>query len=166
MIELNFGILIFLPPGWLIMAFVILFESLLMSKILNKTYFDKRIYRVTTATNVISGIISFLASSNVISDIISTLASLRRISQQWDVFWFPWVSKYEVWVTDNEIMKLFYIYYACAFVLTLLIEILTNWLFLRKFYKIKELIIATIIVNILSYIVGTFVLYSYSFGVW
>ncbi len=150
-LNVSFGIFAFLPQGWIFMAFVILFESLLMSKTLNKTYFDKRIYGVTTATNIISGIIGILAS-------------LKLNGGWWLVVWFPWVSNNEVDVTNNESMKWLYILYACAFVLTLIIEILTNWLFLRKFYKIKELIIATIIVNILSYIVGTFVLYSYSFG--
>jgi hypothetical protein len=150
-LNVSFGIFAFLPQGWLFMAFVILFESLLMSKILQKTYFDKRIYGVTTATNFISGIIGILAS-------------LKLNGGWWLVVWFPWVSNNEVDVTNNESMKWLYILYACAFVLTLIIEILTNWLFLRKHFKVKEIIIATILVNILSYIVGTFVLYSYSFG--
>jgi hypothetical protein len=121
-----------------------------MSKILNKTFFDKRIYQVSAATNVLSGIIGILTS-------------LKLNGGWWLVVWFPWVSNNEVDVTNNESMKWLYILYASAFAFTLIIEILTNWLFLRKFYKIKELIISTIIVNILSYIVGTFVLYSYSF---
>lgn len=150
-LNVSFGIFAFLPQGWLFMAFVILFESLLMSKILNKTYFDKRIYGVTTATNIISGIIGILAS-------------LKLNGGWWLVVWFPWVSNNEVDVTNNESMKWIYILYACAFALTLIIEILTNWLLLRKHYKAKELITTTILVNILSYIIGTFVLYSYSFG--
>lgn len=150
-LNVSFGIFAFLPQGWLFMAFVILFESLLMSKILQKTCFDQRIYGVTTATNFISGIIGILAS-------------LKLNGGWWLVVWFPWVSNNEVEVTNNESMKWLYILYTCAFVLTLIIEILTNWLFLRKHFKVKEIIIATILVNILSYIVGTFVLYSYSFG--
>lgn len=150
-LNVSFGIFAFLPQGWLFMAFVILFESLLMSKILNKTYFDKRIYGVTTATNIISGIIGILAS-------------LKLNGGWWLVVWFPWVSNNEVDVTNNESMKWLYILYACAFALTLIIEMLTNWLLLRKHYKAKELISTTIFVNFLSYIVGTFVLYSYSFG--
>jgi len=150
-LNVSFGIFAFLPQGWLFMAFVILFESLLMSKILNKAYFDKRIYGVTTATNIISGIIGILAS-------------LKLNGGWWLVVWFPWVSNNEVDVTNNESMKWLYILYACAFALTLIIEILTNWLLLRKHYKAKKLITTTILVNILSYIVGTFVLYSYSFG--
>ena len=150
-LNVSFGIFAFLPQGWLFMAFVILFESLLLSKILQKTYFDKRIYGVTTATNFISGLIGILAS-------------LKLNGGWWLVVWFPWVSNNEVDITNNESMKWLYILYACAFALTLIIEILTNWLLLRKHYKVKELITSTIIVNILSYIVGTFVLYSYSFG--
>ena len=150
-LNVSFGIFAFLPQGWLFMAFVILFESLLMSKILNKTYFDKRIYGVTTATNIISGIIGILAS-------------LKLNGGWWLVVWFPWVSNNEVDVTNNESMKWLYILYACAFALTLIFEILTNWILLRKHYKAKELITTTILVNFLSYIVGTFVLYSYSFG--
>jgi hypothetical protein len=150
-LNVSFGIFAFLPQGWLFMAFVILFESLLFSRILNKTYFDVRIYGVITATNVISGVIGILAS-------------LKLNGGWWLVVWFPWVSNNEVNTNNSESMKWLYVLYACAFILTLLIEILTNWIFLRNFYKIKKIIIVTLLVNILSYIVGTFVLYSYSFG--
>ena len=140
-----------MPQGWLFMAFVILIEALLMAKILNKTYFHKKIYGVAVATNVISGLIGILSS-------------LKLNGGWWLVVWFPWVSNNEVNTSDSETMKWLYILYVSAFIITLIIELLINWIFLRKTYKLKNILTATLIVNILSYIVGTFVLYSYSFG--
>jgi hypothetical protein len=150
LLNVSFGIFAFTPLGWLFMAFVILFEGLLVTRLLLSKWFDIRIYRVTAWTNIISGIIGI---------IISIL-----LNGGWYlVVWFPWVSEHEINLTRDGSLQFLIIYYAAAFALTLIIETLTNILFLRKQYPTKKIFKTTVIANILSYAVGTIVLYSYSF---
>lgn len=154
LLNVSFGIFAFLPQGWLFMAFVILIECLLLSKFLNHKWFNKRIYSIVLFSNVISGVIGI-----IISMILN--------GGWWLVVWFPWVSNKEVFDFGNdpsEAIKWLIIYYLCAFILTIVLETITNWLFLRKQYKTRKLIKTTLLVNIISYAVGSIVLYSYSFG--
>jgi len=148
LLNVSFGIYAFLPQGWLFMAFIILIESVILTKFLSHKWYDKRIYGITTLTNTISGIIGI-----VISIVLN--------GGWWMVVWFPWVSSYEV---RPENIKWLVIFYACAFILTIIIELFTNWLFLKKHYKSKQILIASMIANIVSYAVGSLVLYSYSFS--
>jgi hypothetical protein len=141
---------VFLPQGWLFMAFVIFIESLLLTKFLNHCWFSKRIYTVTTITNVISGIVGIIIS-------------MALNGGWWLVVWFPWVGNNEV-DTNFEGLKWLSIFYISAFVLTIIIEMILNYLFLRKQYKRKKILISTLIANIISYFIGTIVLYSYSFS--
>jgi len=151
LLNVSFGIFAFLPQGWLFMAFVILIESAIMTKFLKHQWFNKRIYVTTTLTNTISGIVGIVVS--------------MALNGGWFlVVWFPWVSSHEVNTNNAENIKWLVIFYACAFILTIIIELLTNWLFLKKYYKGKQILIASIIANIVSYAVGTLVLYSYSFS--
>ena len=80
------------------------------------------------------------------------------------VVWFPWVSSHEINISKSENLKGLIIFYIVAFVLSILIELLVNWLLLRKRHKTKRIIISTLIANIASYLIGTIALYSYSFG--
>ena len=150
LLDVSFGIFAFLPQGWLFMAFVILIECVIMTKILNKNWFDKRIYGIAALTNVISGIIGI-----VISMILNGGWYL--------VVWFPWVSSNEINLSNNESLKALIFFYALAFILSIIIESLINWLLLRKRFKTKQILITTLIANIASYAIGTIVLYSYSF---
>lgn len=154
LLNVSFGIFAFLPQGWLFMAFVILIECLFLSKFLNHKWLDKRIYCVIAASNVISGLVGI-----VVSMILN--------GGWWLVIWFPWVSNKEVFdFSDNstEVLRWLTIYYLCAFILTILLETITNWLFLKKQYETKKIIKTTLLVNIISYIIGSIVLYSYSFS--
>ena len=149
-LNVSFGIYAFMPQGWLFMLFVILIECLIMTLVLKHNWFDKKIYLASTISNLTSGIVGILAS-------------LKLNGGWWLVVWFPWVSNNEVNTSNSESLKWLYVLYGCAFVLSILIESLINWLFLRKQLATKPILLATIIVNIASYLIGTFILYSYSF---
>jgi len=150
LLDVSFGIFAFMPLGWLFMAFVILIECVILTKILKHQWFNKRIYGAATLTNIISGVIGIVIS-------------IMLNGGWWLVVWFPWVSSHEVYAKTEDI-KWLAIYYVCAFIMTIIIESLTNWLFLKKYYKKKQILIASVIANIVSYAVGTLVLYSYSFS--
>jgi len=149
LLNVSFGIFALLPQGWLFMLFVILIECIILTKFLKNKWFNKRIYGTATLANMVSG-----AAGMIISIALN--------GGWWLVVWFPWVSSNEV-RTEAHIKWLF-IYYACAFVLTIIIELLANWLFLKKYYKGKKILTATMLANIASYTVGTLVLYLYSFS--
>lgn len=140
-----------MPQGWLFMIFVIFFECFIITRILLPKWTDKIIYVRTALTNIISGIVGI-----VISMILNGGWYL--------VVWFPWVSSNEVDLSQKEQqLQPLIIYYAAAFLLTLMIEISTNILFLSKYYSVKKIVSATVIANIFSYAVGSLALYSYSF---
>jgi hypothetical protein len=128
-----------------------LIECLILTKIFNQSWFNKKIYGITTFTNVISGIVGI-----VISMILNGGWYL--------VVWFPWVSRNEITLSNKESLSGLIIFYLIAFILTIIIETITNWLFLRKQYKTKQILITTLTANIISYAIGTILLYSYSFG--
>ena len=148
LLNVSFGIFAFMPQGWLFMFFVILIESIILTKLLKHQWYNERIYGTAILTNTISGIVGIIAS-------------IALNGGWWLVVWFPWVSRYEV---HTENIKWLVIFYACAFILTIIIELFINWLFLKKRYKTKQILIASMIANIVSYAVGTLVLYSYSFS--
>jgi hypothetical protein len=150
MLNVSFGIYAFLPQGWIFMLFVILFEAFLFSKLISNKYFELRAY-------------SSVFISNLISGIFGIMASLKLNGGWWIVVWFPWVSKNEVDRANLDAMNSLYLIYGIAFCLTLIIEVLVNTLILRKKSSIISIVKSTVLVNILSYIIGTYVLYSYSF---
>ncbi|MEQ3662418.1 MAG: hypothetical protein ABNG96_06990 [Flavobacterium sp.] len=153
MIQLNvsFGIFAFLPQGWIFMAFVILIECLSISKMLSNKWKNWKLYKTVTLSNLISGIIGIIVS-------------MILNGGWWLVVWFPWVSNHEIDAKNPESLKSLMIFYLVAFILSVLIETLINYLILKKDYNSKKIISSTLIVNIISYVVGTIVLYSYSFN--
>ena len=146
LLNVSFGIFAFMPLGWLFMAFIIAIECFLMSKILAKQWRNKRVCNSVIFSNIISGIIGIIIS-------------LVITGGWWLVVWFPWVGRKEA---DPNLW--FVIYYIVAFVLSVIIETITNILFLKKEYKKSEIIRATLIVNIVTYLLGSVILYSYSFN--
>jgi hypothetical protein len=150
LLDVSFGIFAFMPMGWIFMAFVIIIECVVMTRWLLPVWFNKRIYGVAALTNIISGLTGI-----VISMILNGGWYL--------VVWFPWVSNNEIDLTRKGALLALIIFYLLAFVLTLVIEITTNILFLKKRYPKRKIIGATIVANVISYAVGTLVLYSYSF---
>lgn len=153
MIPLNvsFGIFAFLPQGWIFMIFVMFMESILISLIIKRKWNSRFAYQTAFISNTISGIIGFIVS-------------MALNGGWWLVVWFPWVSDNEVSLSDNESLQHLAIYYACAFLLTLLIESVVNYFCLRKSEPTRKILTTTVFVNVISYVVGSVVLYSYSFG--
>lgn len=151
LINVSFGIFAFLPEGWLFMILIMLLESFILSKLLCHKKFDKQIYISIFGSNTISGAMG----------IITTLA----LNGGWIlVVWFPWVSSHEINISEPGNLLIFVLFYLVAFILTLILESFTNWLLLKRKYKTRQILINTLIANIISYLIGTFILYSYSFG--
>jgi len=150
MIPLNvsFGIYVLLPQGWAFMITIILIECLGLSYILTKKWYSRKAYKTAIFPNLISGIIGFIGS-------------IVMNGGWWLVVWFPWVSYNEV--RGPEGFKSLAIFYGIAFVLTLLIEGLVNYLILKNDFKKSKIMKTTIIVNIISYAIGSSAMYSYSF---
>jgi hypothetical protein len=149
-LDVSFGIFAFMPMGWVFMAFVIVIECLVMTRSLLPVWYNKRVYTITMLTNIISGLTGI-----VISMILNGGWYL--------VVWFPWVSNNEIDLTKKGALSSLIIFYLLTFILTLVIETITNILFLESRYAKRKIIKATIIANVSSYAVGTLVLYSYSF---
>ncbi len=148
LLNVSFGIYAFLPQGWIFMITIILLECLGMSKLLNKTWYHKKIFKTAVFSNLISGVVGFIGS-------------MILNGGWWLVVWFPWVSDYEVRGTEG--MKSLIIFYGIAFILTLIIEGLVNYRMLKQDYQKKEILKTTLIVNVLSYTIGSFAMYTYSF---
>lgn len=148
LLNVSFGIYAFLPQGWIFMIVIILIECLVLSYILTEKWHDKNLYKTTIFSNLISGIIGIVGS-------------MILNGGWWLVVWFPWVSYNEV--SGMEGFKQLTIFYTIAFILTILIEGLVNFLMLKKDYQKSKIIKTTLVVNILSYTIGSLAMYSYSF---
>ncbi|MEQ8925980.1 MAG: hypothetical protein RLO81_09230 [Fulvivirga sp.] len=148
LLNVSFGIYAFLPQGWVFMIAIILIECLGISYFLTYKWFNKKIYKTTMLSNLISGIIGIIGS-------------MILNGGWWLVVWFPWVSNNEV--SGAEGLNLLVMFYAIAFLLTLLIEGLVNYLLLKRYYKKSQVLKTTFIVNIISYTIGSLAMYSYSF---
>ncbi len=150
LLNVSFGIFALMPLGWLFMAFVIILEAVVLTRLLTPQWFSGSIYRVAAWTNMISGILGF----------ITTLV----LNGGWfTVIWFPWVSNNEIDLSVEDAMQFLMIFYAIAFALSVGVELCANLIFLAKTYPRPKIVKATIIANVLSYAAGTVVLYSYSF---
>ena len=148
LINVSFGIFAFLPEGWLFMILIMLLESFILSKLLCHKKIDKQIYISIFGSNIISGAVG----------IITTLA----LNGGWIlVVWFPWVSSHEINISEPGNLLIFVLFYLVAFILTLILESFTNWLFLKRKYKTRQILINTLIANIISYLIGTFILYYF-----
>jgi hypothetical protein len=151
LLNVSFGIFAFMPQGWLFMAFVIFCECFIVSKLLIKKWKNGKIYLAVGGTNIISGLLGIIVS--------------MLLNGGWYlVVWFPWVSSNEINLSLTSEQIGLIIFYIICFIISLVVETNTNILFLKKRYEKKEIIKATVIANIVTYIVGSALLYSYSFG--
>jgi hypothetical protein len=149
LLNVSFGIFAFMPQGWIFMVLVILIECIGLSYLLTKQWKNKRISITVTVSNIISGF-------------IGGLISMLLNGGWWLVIWLPWVSDNEVNI-DTGLNGLI-IYYILAFLLTIIIETVYNVLLLKREYKTMKIVKSTLLINILTYLIGSIVMYSYSFG--
>ena len=132
------------------MVLIILLEAWLMSRWLCQKRFDRRITGTVFLSNCVSGL----------TGIITTMI----LNGGWIlVVWFPWVSTHEIDITSPDNLIEFGIIYLIAFVLSVLIEALINWLMLRKHYSTRQILKSTLLANVVSYLLGSLILYSFSF---
>lgn len=148
LLNVSFGIYAFLPQGWIFMVSIILIECIGFSYLLTKKWKDGKIYKTIIISNLISGIIGIIGS-------------MTLNGGWWLVIWFPWVSDNEV--IEKEGFKWLAILYAIAFVLTILIEGIVNYLMLKKDYSKSQVLKMTLVINVISYAVGSLAMYTYSF---
>lgn len=147
----SFGKYATMPMGWIFMVCIIIFEAVLMSKILKPRKFDFGIMFSSAISNVASGAIGAAVS--------------KAINDGWMlIIWFPWVSQLEVDTTNTNSLFEFALYLAAAFIGTVFIEVIINSILLRRNYYFKTVMRATIITNVISYIIGCLIIYSYSFS--
>jgi hypothetical protein len=151
--NVSFGILAFMPLGWLFMAAIIVLESIVLSRL-----HDGRWWHTKTALTA--------AAANVASGVIGLGLSLWLNGGWWLVVWMPWVSDNEVnWASRASLLKLT-IYYLVAFVLSVVIEALIEQLLLRKRSPWARIWRFCLLANVLSYLLGSIAMYSWSFGLW
>lgn len=146
-LNVSFGLYAFLPQGWIFMIAIIFIECIVLSLILSKKWLNEKIYNTIIFSNLISGI-------------IGVLISFLLNGGWWLIVWFPWVSSNEV---SSPIEMSFLEYYLFAFLSTLLIEGIFNSVILRRVYKLYSIIPGTLLVNVVSYLIGSVAMYSYSF---
>ncbi|MFP4697871.1 MAG: hypothetical protein ACLFMO_04100 [Eubacteriales bacterium] len=127
---------------------VLVLESFLMSKYIEKKRFNKKI----TLTTVIS---------NIISGIIGVFLSLAYNGGWWLVCWFPWVSRNEVRFEDTSN---FIIYFIVALILSIVIELVVNMIVLCKKYRVTQIAKGTLLANIISNGIVITVMYIISFS--
>ena len=151
MLNVSFGIFAFMPQGWVFMILIMLLESFIMSELLCKRKFTRRITASVFCSNFISGLFGF-----IITLIINGGWML--------VVWFPWVSSHEIDFSAPNALVGFIVFYLVAFVLSVLTEILINYIILGRIYPFGKILKATLLANIASYLLGSIVLYSYSFS--
>ena len=146
--NVSFGIYAFLPQGWIFMMAIILIECLGFSKLMTSKWKETKIYLTMIISNLVSGTIGIIGSMLVNGG-------------WWLVVWFPWVSSNEV--RGDKAFKWLAIFYLIAFVLTILIEGAINLYRLKENYPRREIITHTLIVNVISYLIGSSAMYAYSF---
>lgn len=147
-LNVSFGIYAFLPQGWIFMIVIILIECLALSKLLSNKWKNKKIYISVIFSNFISGLLGIIGS-------------MILNGGWWLVVWFPWVSEHEV--NGSEAFKWLAILYLIAFVLTIIIEGIINVQILKRNYKMRKIVTNTLLINGLSYLIGSLAMYTYSF---
>jgi hypothetical protein len=152
LLDVSFGIFAFLPLGWIFMAFVIILECYLISKLLTNKWNNLRIYLVVSCSNISSGLVGIVTS--------------MILNGGWYlVVWFPWVSSNEINIHKMDSLKALIFFYLLSFIVSIILETIINLIFLRHYYSKKNIIKSTLIANIATYLIGSLILYSYSFGV-
>jgi hypothetical protein len=148
--NVMFGVYALVTKGWLFMLAIIVLECLFLSRFLQSSWWDNRIALFTFIANVVSGSIGFAGS-------------LLLTGGWWLVVWFPWVSQNEIRTPGDGLF--FMAYYLVAFVLSVLIEGFIQLLALNRRYPTERIVTGIIYANLLSYALGSLLMYSFSFGV-
>lgn len=144
--NVSFGIFAMLPLGWMLIVFFILLECVLMSKSLNRSWFNKKIVGTTILSNLTSGIIGILTTMIINVSWILVIIIFHEVN-------------YEINISSSEELHGLIKFYLVSFVFSIFIELLVNWLLLRKQHETKQIVISTIIANTVSYLIGVIALF-------
>lgn len=144
----SFGQVIFYPYGIIFILLVIIAECMVVSKLISFVYINKNVWIVVFVANWISATLEYLASYCV--DAVC-----------WPVLWLPLVSNYDIAAPCD--INTFIIYYFSTFLITIIIEIGVLLLMFRNKYRSKEVVKATMLSNLLTFIFGSLVMYSCTF---
>jgi hypothetical protein len=151
-LDIIFGIFDLIAMGWVYMILIILIECFIATKLLNKKeWYNTKVWLTITTSNIITGFIG----------IKTTLFFFNKGS--FHKVWFPWISDcYMCWDNQRHIGEMIY-YLFLAFILSLIIEFIINFIILSRFYNIKSIFRTTLIANIASYVFGAIIIYLYFF---
>ena len=119
--------------GWLFLIVVLIVESLLLSIILNKALFNKK----TTLAVVIS---------NLATSLIGFIIFDQERNGGYLLSWIP-INEYHGELRTHETVKLYF--YCLA--LTLVFELIINYIILKKQHSLFKIALGTIIVNVVTY---------------
>lgn len=149
LLATSFGKYSSLPLGWIFMAILIIGEALIMSQLLSRRMSNPTVIFPTCVSNILSALAGAMVS--------------KAINGGWMlVVWFPWVSSVEINVDEQNSLFLFIVYIIFSFIATVFIEVILNYMMMKR-RGFKRVMQATIISNIITYVVGCFALYAYSF---
>jgi hypothetical protein len=149
--NVSFGIFVLMPLGWAFMTAIVLLEISMISRLLGSSWWKKDFIWPVIVANAVSGAIGFAVT-------------LFVNGGWWLVVWMPLVSSKEVDLAKQFIV--ISIYYVVAFLISVAIEGVVEQLMLRRRAEKKRLWRACVYSNIVSYVLGGAVLYSWSFGLW
>lgn len=149
---------IYLPNfwAWMFLLFVLIAEGLLLSLYLRKVQFDRKIYLCVIFSNSITTLIGFLLfdEKNYGGHLLN---------------WIPlyvhgWAletgESHEVLLWSQTILFLF-----VSFIASTIFEAILNFIILRRTYKTKAIFKGTLIVNLVTYLVGALIIFSYGFTI-
>lgn len=149
--NVSFGIYALMPLGWAFMVAIVLLEILMISRLLGGVWWKKCFAWPVIVANAVSGAIGFAVS-------------LLMNGGWWLVVWMPWISPNEVDLTKQ--FTVISVYYAGAFLISVATEGLVEQLMLRRRAEKKKVWLGCVSSNVVSYVLGGTVLYSWSFGLW
>jgi hypothetical protein len=140
------------PLGWSVFLLVIIAEGIIMSQFLENKKFEARIMLPCCVSNIVSAVAGALLS--------------KVVNNGWMlVVWFPWVSSVDIDLNNSESFITFVTTLVGAFIFTVIIEVILNWMMMKS-RGFKRVMSATVLANVISYVVACFFLYAYSFNLY
>lgn len=138
----------FLPGlfGWFFLFFVLISESLLLSKYLTKTWLSKNVFVSVIVANLITTVIGYF-----LLDVEKNGGHLLN--------WIP-VYYYHGNVRIGPTSSLFLL----SFMMSAIIEGLVNWVMLKKHFAPKKVLSGTFLANLFTYIAGAVIMLAYHFN--
>jgi hypothetical protein len=155
LVLLNVIAGIYLPNfwAWIFLLFVLVAETLTLSFYLRKVKFDKRIF-----------------TSVILSNSITTLIGYILLDENhYGGYLLNWVPIYKhSWALETESGEAILwaqtaLFIFACFIVTTIIETISNFTTLRREYKTKAICKGTLMINAITYLIGTLIILCYGF---